>query len=92
MALGVSRAAQPTQAAALLTPRELQVARWLVAGLTYRQIGERLFMSSRTAESHGQSVYRKLGIHRRAELARLAQDDPTLRDTTSPDRSGGGGG
>lgn len=83
-ALGLS-VPEPTvaAAAALLTPRELQVARWLIGGLTFKQIGARLFLSHRTVEAHGQSVYRKLGVRGRAELAQLSQHDPSLAPPTA---------
>ena len=77
-ALGMAIPATGESAASVLTPRELQVARWLVAGLTFKQIGARLFLSPRTVEAHGQTVYRKLQVRGRAELAQLAQNDPTL--------------
>jgi DNA-binding CsgD family transcriptional regulator len=77
-ALGLVIPEAATAASTLLTPRELQVARWLVSGLTFKQIGTRLFLSPRTVEAHGQTVYRKLGVRGRAELAQLAQRDPSL--------------
>jgi len=80
-ALGIGPLVIGERAGSILTARELQVARWLVEGATFREIGERLFLSPRTAESHGQAIYRKLGVRGRAGLAQLAIDDPTL--TTS---------
>lgn len=81
--LGLSPATTSTSALEVLSAREVQVARWLVAGLSFRQIGARLFMSPRTAESHGQAIYRKLGVRGRAELAELARRDTTLADHPS---------
>jgi len=77
-ALGMIVADHGARASTILTSRELQVARWLVAGLTFKQIGARLFLSPRTVESHGQTVYRKLGVRGRAELAQHAREDTTL--------------
>jgi DNA-binding CsgD family transcriptional regulator len=37
--------------------------------LTHREIGERLFISRRTVESHVARAFRKLGVSSRAELA-----------------------
>lgn len=53
-----------------LSPREQEVARLASDGLTARQIGERLFIGHRTVETHLASVYAKLGVSSRVELAR----------------------
>ena len=52
-----------------LTPRELQVALDLASGLTTREAASKLYLSPKTIEFHLRSVYRKLGIASRAELA-----------------------
>ncbi|MFE9424506.1 AAA family ATPase [Kitasatospora sp. NPDC006697] len=53
-----------------LSGRESAVADLVVQGLTNRAIAERLYLSVRTVESHLTSLYRKLGIHSRAAVAR----------------------
>jgi DNA-binding CsgD family transcriptional regulator len=60
------RAASPLD----LTPTERGAAELAAAGLTNREIAERMFISLRTAESTLSRVYRKLGVRSRAELAR----------------------
>jgi DNA-binding CsgD family transcriptional regulator len=65
-------------ASEVLTPQELQVARWIVAGESYRQVASRLFISPRTVEGHLAAVYRKLGVAGRMGLAARAHDDPSL--------------
>ena len=40
-------------------------------GLASKEIGERLYISRRTAENHLAKVYEKLGVRNRAELARV---------------------
>jgi DNA-binding CsgD family transcriptional regulator len=52
-----------------LTPRELQVALDLASGLTTREAAAKLYLSPKTVEYHLRSVYRKLGIASRAQLA-----------------------
>ncbi|MGZ4729934.1 MAG: LuxR C-terminal-related transcriptional regulator, partial [Acidimicrobiales bacterium] len=52
-----------------LTPRELQIALVLAAGSTTREAAASLFLSPKTVEFHLRSVYRKLGINSRDELA-----------------------
>jgi non-specific serine/threonine protein kinase len=52
-----------------LSRRELQVALLVRQGLTDREIGARLFISTRTAEYHVESLRNKLGVRSRAEVA-----------------------
>jgi DNA-binding CsgD family transcriptional regulator len=58
-----------------LTPQELQIVRLAAAGMTNREIGERLFLSPRTIGSHLYSAFPKLGIGSRAELRGLTFAD-----------------
>jgi DNA-binding CsgD family transcriptional regulator len=51
-----------------LTPRELQVAQMAAAGLSNREIAERMYLSHRTVASHLYRVYPKLGITSRNQL------------------------
>jgi DNA-binding CsgD family transcriptional regulator len=52
-----------------LTESQRQVASLAVAGLTNREIAERLFVTIKTVETHLMAVFRKLGIHNRDELS-----------------------
>jgi DNA-binding CsgD family transcriptional regulator len=52
-----------------LTRRELEVARLVAQGLTNREIGTRLTLSVRTAESHVEQIRAKLGFKTRAQIA-----------------------
>lgn len=51
-----------------LTGRELEIGELILAGLTYRQIGERLFLSEKTVEHHVARIRRRLGVGSRREL------------------------
>ncbi len=53
-----------------LTPREHQVVALAVEGHTAREIGQRLFISPRTVESHLSMAYAKLGVGSRVDLVR----------------------
>jgi DNA-binding CsgD family transcriptional regulator len=55
-----------------LSRREREVARLVAAGMTNRQIGERLFISWRTVEGHVERVRNKLGVRSRTEVATWA--------------------
>lgn len=58
-----------------LSPRELDVARLLVAGGTNREIGQQLFLSPKTVARHLDSAMRKLGVNSRTALAVKLVDD-----------------
>jgi DNA-binding CsgD family transcriptional regulator len=53
-----------------LTGSEQRVAELAARGLTNREVGAELFISPKTVEANLARVYRKLGIHSRAELGR----------------------
>jgi len=52
-----------------LTPQELQIAQLVAQGLSNRAIGDRLYLSHRTVESHLYRVFPKLGVTSRSQLA-----------------------
>lgn len=56
-----------------ITGREDAVIRLLAEGLTTRDIGERLFVSPRTVETHCLNVYRKCGVSNRVEMLKLIE-------------------
>ncbi|GAA3847411.1 helix-turn-helix transcriptional regulator [Saccharothrix violaceirubra] len=51
-----------------LSGREHEVAELVAKGLTYKQIGDRLFISAKTVEHHVARIRRRLGCANRAEL------------------------
>lgn len=51
-----------------LSAREVEVARMVLTGKTYREIGSTLFISPRTVEHHIARIRRRLGLETRAEL------------------------
>jgi DNA-binding CsgD family transcriptional regulator/predicted negative regulator of RcsB-dependent stress response len=64
---------EPEPAAPLgLTPREHEVLLLLAEGLTNREIGERLFMSEKTASVHVSRILAKLEVGGRVEAAAVA--------------------
>jgi DNA-binding NarL/FixJ family response regulator len=54
-----------------LTPQELQVARFVGEGFSNKEVAAKLFLSPRTIDSHLRSVFAKLGVTSRTQLARL---------------------
>jgi DNA-binding CsgD family transcriptional regulator len=59
-----------------LTPSERRVAELAAAGPTNREIAQTLFVTQRTVEVHLTSIYRKLGISSRSQLAGRLADSP----------------
>lgn len=51
-----------------LTPQELRIGQMAAAGLSNREIGEKLYLSHRTVGSHLHRVFPKLGVTSRAQL------------------------
>lgn len=71
-AAGVTSAPRPgTHSGAdagALTPQELQIAQMAAAGMTNREIADRIYLSHRTVAAHLYKVFPKLGITRRNQL------------------------
>lgn len=67
-----------------LTPHELRVAHVIARGATNREAAAELFLSPKTIDFHLQQVYRKLGIHSRAELASRFARDNALEEVPVP--------
>lgn len=60
---------------AALTAREREVLQLLARGLDNQAIADQLYLSAHTARTHVGNILRKLGVHSRAEAARLALRD-----------------
>jgi len=59
----------------LLTPRELDVLRLLVQGLSSKEIASALEMSVRTVESHRANILSRLSVESLGDLIRIAIAD-----------------
>ena len=84
---------QPQAGWASLTPAEQAVAALVAEGLSNPQIGERLFVSRRTVQTHLAHVFTKLDITARAQLAAEVtrhRAGAGSRDRAWPPRPAGG--
>jgi two-component system, NarL family, response regulator NreC len=74
--LGVRLATEPEQIGPPddLSEREVEVLRMIALGHTNAEIGEQLFLSVRTVESHRAHIQQKLRLNKRAELVKYALD------------------
>lgn len=52
----------------VLSAREQEIARQVLTGLTYKEIGAKLFISAKTVEHHMARIRRRLGAQSRREL------------------------
>ena len=57
-----------------LTAAEMRLLPLLSTHLSFREIGERLFVSSHTVRTQAYSAYRKLGVSSRSEAVARAQE------------------
>jgi DNA-binding NarL/FixJ family response regulator len=55
-----------------LTGREIEVLKLFCDGLTYREIGKKLFISHRTVETHKNNILKKLKLKSKAEMIKYA--------------------
>lgn len=69
----------------LLSRRQLEVLKLVAEGLSYEDIGSRLFISPNTVKFHLRTIYLRLGVRNRVAAARLLSD----RGDSSPELASG---
>lgn len=69
-------AARPVADLSVLSEREAQVARAVAAGKSNREVAEQLCISERTVKAHLGSVFDKLGVRDRLQLALCLAEGP----------------
>jgi DNA-binding NarL/FixJ family response regulator len=79
-ARGAAESGRPPDRYDLLTHREREVFQLAAQGLTNADIGDRLNISPRTAETHRANLLRKLGLQSQTELVRFAVNRGLLTD------------
>jgi len=68
---GVTLGSERTRSS-ILSPRELEVLRYIARGLSKKEIGATMHISVKTVDNHSTSLMSKLDVHDRVELARYA--------------------
>jgi len=66
----------------VLSPRELEVAQLVAAGLSNADVATHLYISPRTVTTHLEHMYRRLGLSSRVALTRYLIDSG-LTDSAS---------
>lgn len=69
---GARLAKKDTSRVSTLTPRQLEVLRYIARGLSKKAIAEIMHISVKTVDRHSIDLMTKVDIHDRVELARLA--------------------
>jgi DNA-binding CsgD family transcriptional regulator len=57
-----------------ITPRELEILEAMAAGLSNREIAERLFVSENTVKTHANRLFTKLSARRRTQAVQHAKE------------------
>ena len=62
-----------------VTPRELEILELIAAGLSNKEIAERIFVSENTVKTHSSRLFEKLGARRRTQAVQLGKERGILR-------------
>ena len=57
-----------------ITPRELEILELIAAGLSTKEIAERVFVSENTVKTHSRRLFDKLGAKRRTQAVQLGKE------------------
>lgn len=69
---GIRLAQTARSRASMLTPRELEVLRYIARGMSQKEMGKIMHLSAKTVHCHCTKLMTKLNIHDRVDLARYA--------------------
>lgn len=58
-----------------VTPRELEILELIAAGMSTREIADRLFISQNTVKTHSSSLFTKLSARRRTQAVKHAKEE-----------------
>lgn len=69
---GVSDSNEDKEIVESLTEREIEILKFISEGLSNKEIGDQLFISHRTVDTHRTNLMKKLNVHNIAGLIRFA--------------------
>lgn len=61
-----------------MTEREKQIIALIVEGMSNKEIADTLHITTFTVKSHVHNILEKLALHNRLQIARYANDDPSI--------------
>jgi DNA-binding CsgD family transcriptional regulator len=56
-----------------LTPREIEMVKYVAEGNSYKQIADRINISDKTVSKHIENIYRKLHVSSKMEVLKIVQ-------------------
>ena len=62
-----------------ITPRELEILELIAAGLSNREIAERISVSENTVKTHSSRLFEKLSARRRTQAVQIGKELGLLR-------------
>jgi DNA-binding NarL/FixJ family response regulator len=65
-----------------MTKREREVIELLCEGMSNKEIGQKIHVSTYTIKSHIHNIMEKLALHTRLEIANYSYTDQTLKTIT----------
>jgi two-component system response regulator NreC len=80
---GATHSAHKLHDSKQLSPREIQVLKYLIQGYTNQQIADDLVLSVKTTETYRARLKRKLGLRNRADIVRYGMEIGLLGRTDS---------
>lgn len=69
---GLNQNADKDETDIVLNEKEREFLRWTCTELSYKEIGEKMYVSARTADDYRQSLFAKLNVHSRVGLVMYA--------------------
>jgi ATP/maltotriose-dependent transcriptional regulator MalT len=57
-----------------ITPREFEILGLIAAGMSNREIGEKLFVSENTVKTHSSRLFEKMQVSRRVQAVQKGKD------------------
>ena len=58
-----------------ISEREVEILSWMSQGLSYIEIGEKLFISHNTVRKHFNNIYDKLHVHNKTDAIKVGMDN-----------------
>lgn len=72
--------ASPSNLIRELTEREIEILTYIALGLSNKEIGDKLFISHRTVDTHRTNLMKKLDVHKIAGLIRVAMKSGLIQN------------